>query len=320
MFKNNLLRYTYPKEIFTITSLEFLEIEKARLDIQFLKGLVNLRHFKAIKCDMHGFSEWDLQDTHSNLEILELDFLVYPSSNNAINLELFPNLKHLKITGAISYDYIDSSYFSRPKFRPIETLIFEILNIKKINLSNMVNLKCLDLSYNSNMEVKENTFASLTQLEELYLAYTNLTNFSASFSHLKRLRVLNLSSSSLTRFDKKMFNGLTELRYLDLTRNYFTNMDFMLVLNETFPKLERFRIHVMPITKGDDFFERLIDILSLLAEVFLFFLYFIIILFFEECLLQLLNAFVNFFIWFLLKFKILFDFFLKILLYLVFFY
>ncbi|WP_099354700.1 leucine-rich repeat domain-containing protein [Fredinandcohnia onubensis] len=91
------------------------------------------------------------------------------------------------------------------------------------DVSVLKNLPNLDTLYLNNFTGDPSSLGSLTQLEELVLTSSNLTNQDiANVSTLKNLKRLNLSNNNIT--DISALSGLTQIEELFLIDNQITNV------------------------------------------------------------------------------------------------
>lgn len=94
------------------------------------------------------------------------------------------------------------------------------------NLTNLDNLKDLDLSYNHIRDIDVRTFANMTQLESLKLQQSGLNRLVfGSFSHQPNLKVLDISFNGLRSIDLNMLTAITNLRSLYLEGNNLTEIN-----------------------------------------------------------------------------------------------
>lgn len=100
-------------------------------------------------------------------------------------------------------------------------------------------LKVLDLSSNQLQGMSNETFASMTLLEEPNLAASGLTN---PPSHLlvrqENLKVLNVSCNNLSSIDLRFFSTMKNLAVFDVSGNNLTKLDNFKNPREHFPKLK----------------------------------------------------------------------------------
>lgn len=186
---------------------------------------------------LESFSVYHLQNLkHANLKVLDFSICrLYEFDTKW--LSRLTGLRHLRIrksnlkTIKLNYSFLAN----------LETLSLERNNIDKIDLSKLVNLKSLDLSYNRKLESHRNMFTSQADsLEELNLsavAFSTNKVREASLGQLKQLRVLNLSKNTIRKFEPKMFIGLSNLRELKIKGNPVDKLEPSLAV-KIFPKIE----------------------------------------------------------------------------------
>lgn len=196
---------------------------------------------KLTSLKVNDFFEWDIQLVHENLNVLDIQ-VFYESFK--FTPQLFPNLKHLKITKKIC----KAEIIDLDTLKELETLsLREHMIPMTTNWSNLVNLKYLDLSFCPNLRLTEHTFSGLVNLENLYLSSIGLTNNLQNleiFSNLKRLKILDLSKNNLRKFEKEMFRNQLDLQELDLSGNLrlkrfpFSFILMKMEINKALPNLK----------------------------------------------------------------------------------
>jgi Leucine-rich repeat (LRR) protein len=88
------------------------------------------------------------------------------------------------------------------------------------------NLVNLNLANNPIVDLPENIFARLTQLETLVLGNTNMVGLNIEwFSNLRALKNLNLNGNNLFELPAYLFNNLTSLSYLYIYNNNIRDID-----------------------------------------------------------------------------------------------
>lgn len=130
--------------------------------------------------------------------------------------------------------------FSKNDFSKLKRLNFS--NSQLSNLPMLLNelgpeLQALDLSHIFFDKLNRNTFQRFSNLKELYLSQTNLSDFRYStFYNQRNLRLLDLSYNNLNRIDFYMFvRNFQHLIVLNLEGNNFTDIDT--VTRTHFPNL-----------------------------------------------------------------------------------
>lgn len=83
-------------------------------------------------------------------------------------------------------------------------------------------LVCLKLAHNNLTEIEN--FKNADLLEELHLSFNNITDIKP-ISNLKKLKILRLENA-LNGLDYKALSEMTQLEYLDISYNRFTEIDF----------------------------------------------------------------------------------------------
>ena len=145
-------------------------------------------------------------------------------------------------TWSTTFENHQKRFKDYPFLANLETLSLEQNKIEKIDLSQLVNLKSLNLSNNPKLILSQSTLvAQADTLEELYLSGVSFSNNklgSASLGQLKQLRILNLSNNKIRKFHPKMFIGLSNLRELDISQNPVGKPEQNIVA-KIFPRLEK---------------------------------------------------------------------------------
>ena len=176
---------------------------------------------------------------HENLQVL--DITIYQAySFDAQCLRGLPSLRHFRMTKSL----LKSIKLDYPFLANLETLSLEHNKIENIDLSQLVNLKSLNLSNNPKIFLSQITLAAQAdKLEELYLSGVSFSNNklgSASLGQLKQLRILDLSDNKIRKFHPRMFMGLSNLRELDLSQNPVGKPEQKIV-SKIFPRLEKLK-------------------------------------------------------------------------------
>ena len=124
------------------------------------------------------------------------------------------------------------------KFRLVDKLFENLLNLETLNLSSINNqtqitlndltfyglfkLKQLDLSQNSLYHLKANVFKYLVHLTDLNLYQCHLLSVNRdTFCDLSELESLNLSDNSIEEMDEQHFRDLIKLKTVNLYKNPF---------------------------------------------------------------------------------------------------
>ncbi|XP_062603018.1 toll-like receptor 4 [Saccostrea cucullata] len=91
---------------------------------------------------------------------------------------------------------------------------------------NLTNLKHLDLSNNEVVLLSKNVFQSLSNISNLDLSFNSIDNLVIKFSHMKGLKVLNLTNnrlSSLSETTRRTFDEITNVRNYPITLDLRNN-------------------------------------------------------------------------------------------------
>lgn len=242
----------------SMPSLESFQIERLEsnpnLAYSDLKQLTRLVIFDLDSCFKFLFNlpsglrvlrvnEWSRKATtltclrHSELETLDIENLSVDECGNfdPVCLNDLSALKHLRV----QKNHLERIDLDRLAIQRLSSLSLAWNEIERLDWFKLVNLKSLDLSYNSSLVFESEMFASLEGLEQLFLESVEFDgSVERVFVNMKSLRVLDLSFNLLKAFERKVFEGLTKLTRLDLKYNKLVALDKRLVV-ELFPKLEK---------------------------------------------------------------------------------
>lgn len=189
------------------------------LDIKFDLSLLSFQN-NTIKLDNGEFSQM------KKLRTLELN-----NNNEGVNLnKILSGLEHL-----------DEVFINNPKKLTIEQIfvfLSNLSNLRMINLSycqinelngrlfaNKPNLTHLNLSINY-IELKNDSFEYLTKLKELDLSCNRMELLSDFvFTKLGELERLNLEFNRISELGLRGFSGLKKLKWLNLSKNPIKNIE-----------------------------------------------------------------------------------------------
>lgn len=152
-----------------------------------------------------------IADDFRNVESLYLD--KNPLRNLWFNAE-YTNLKILSLSNSL--DRIDITEINIPSLKTLDLSQNQIAFIHQQMFKNIPFLENLILSKNELLKFP-NLF-HLNNLKRLSLAY-NLINEIENINHLNSLKILNLQGNQINNIDKMAFLKLTELEFLDLSKN-----------------------------------------------------------------------------------------------------
>ena len=158
-------------------------------------------------------------------------------------LLLFPMIIAVEVGVQINNYVINMSYMDETfilesvKFieAPSEKLNLTGLRLGKINdnaFENVMNIKVLDLSNNSFFRLSENTFTNLTNLENLYLSHNKLSRLGKLFVGLSNLKFLDLSRTMIKSLESSDFFGLTKSCVILLRNTTIANISNGVFENE----------------------------------------------------------------------------------------
>ena len=101
----------------------------------------------------------------------------------------------------------------------------QIIEIKEDTFKSLTNLRELSLGNNKITEIKENTFKSLTSLQTLHLCDNQMTEIKEdTFKSLISLKCLYIDNNKMTDLKEDTFKSLTNLQRLNLSHNKITNL------------------------------------------------------------------------------------------------
>lgn len=247
----------------------------------WLRGLAELKDLDLSDClistitfgdHLHGLESLNLSRNKISLidvsfqQLVNLKSLNLSKSGVQINSDIFVDKKELQ--------ELDISYFSDNGLVSLEKDVFkDLVNLTILNLSGnklerlgqgvfayLPNLKWLDLKSN-NLKLKSDTFHGLDKLERLDLSSNSLEKLPVSvFSSLNCLESLNLSHNYNLEINERTFDGLVNLKHVDL---------FMVRLNDRlFFALSEFK-NLLKLIKLADFQDQAEkDIQRKLKEIF----------------------------------------------------
>ena len=110
----------------------------------------------------------------------------------------------------------------------LENLDLSYNNIFQFDLPvlvDLINIHVLNLQFNKIENLEAGMFVKFPKMNELHLEGNYISNIENGCFNLPRLRYLYLSHNSLTRIDKDIFEGLGNLRALDLTFNRIAKIE-----------------------------------------------------------------------------------------------
>lgn len=130
----------------------------------------------------------------------------------------------------LTQDILLQNGYSKTSLK-LDLSFFDIQTIEISAFKKFTQITEIDLYGNIIRELEQGIFENLNHLEILNLGYNNI-NFNKS-KHLKsetfkgaiNLIDLKLNSFGIEFIDSFGFNGLTNLRYLDLSQNYLRSLD-----------------------------------------------------------------------------------------------
>lgn len=136
----------------------------------------------------------------------------------------FANLRHL----IFSRNHISTVEFDYDFLSQIESICLDLNNLESLDFafSRFSNLKSLNLSDNSRLRLNSEVFYGLDKLEELFISsvghsrrFSSYNKLKDVFQNLNNLKTLDISSNYLTQLDAEMFLSTPNLIKLDLSGN-----------------------------------------------------------------------------------------------------
>ncbi|KAL6450405.1 CYR1 Adenylate cyclase [Candida maltosa Xu316] len=205
---------TLPSELFKLTKLSSLSIYSNNL--QTLPSSIGaLKHLKYLDLHSNNLKTlpdqiWDLSGL-SSLNVASNNLTSFPKAPYAV-------MKRLSSSAA-------NAATSEQKSSLADSLMTLILADNRLGddcfdeISFLVSLKLLNVSYNDLIEIPPNTISRLTRLSDLYLSGNELTNLPGEdLEHLKSLRLLYLNNNKLVSLPAEL-SKLINLQHLDVGSN-----------------------------------------------------------------------------------------------------
>ncbi|NWH55998.1 CD180 protein, partial [Geococcyx californianus] len=143
-----------------------------------------------------------------------------------ISSAAFPSLTHLNIKGNLQVLQLGSGCLEKlAKLQHLDLSRSHVESYSCCNeaLSGLSSLQYLNLSHNIKLHLQDMLIKDSPNLELLDLAFTplHINSSQGPFRNLHLLRVLNLSSCHINNTIQQLFQGLENLRLLDLSQNNF---------------------------------------------------------------------------------------------------
>lgn len=150
----------------------------------------------------------------------------------------FPNLTLIYIHNNENLEVEENAFSDLPHLR---ILSLQGLNIPKLTGKTFENLNLKRLSMvKCNIEVvDEDSFSSMTNLEEINLSSNKIKEFvQGTFKGLHKLKELSVQNNDLGNLDVTKLDPLPSLEYVDLCDNKMTKLQTERI-KELFPKLQK---------------------------------------------------------------------------------
>ncbi|XP_069736130.1 CD180 antigen isoform X2 [Phaenicophaeus curvirostris] len=227
----------------------FHMMEKIYISPDVLQGLCNisvtdlylqLRHFRNLNATtfqcLTKLRKLDLTHTHlsmlppgiSGMSLL-VELVVNANSFKHlcnISSAAFPSLTHLNIKGNL--EVLQLGYGCLEKLAKLQHLDLSKSRVESFDccdkaLRGLSSLQYLNLSHNTKLHLPDVLIRDSANLELLDLAFTplHINTSQGPFRNLHLLQVLNLSSTHINISLQHLFQGLENLRLLDLSQNNF---------------------------------------------------------------------------------------------------
>lgn len=189
---------------------------------------------------LHKLNHFDIHDN----PIVGLDHIVVDS--------IYTNIRNISCGGAyigIRTEKLLASH-NRIEYVIVESASKNVVELDLAvnrlvafaNLTELLNLRELDISDNQITDIGLNSFASMTKLVDLRLKNSGLSMVDFGlFSHKPKLKVLDISFNRLGEIDLNMFTALPNVRSLYLEGNSIVEMDMSGIRN-FFPLLSKIGI------------------------------------------------------------------------------
>ncbi|KAM9826891.1 uncharacterized protein ACB057_013822 [Neosynchiropus ocellatus] len=115
----------------------------------------------------------------------------------------------------------------------------KLTKIQVVHFKNLTALRQLEMNRNYISLIEPGSFADLTSLEELNLNNNKLRQLADIFEGLRNLKVLRLTSNSITTVSATAFKPLKNLAFLDLSFNRLQNIDKFQLIVQHLPYLQK---------------------------------------------------------------------------------
>lgn len=145
-------------------------------------------------------AKWDLFAEHKSLKRLKL------SGYNNVSLRQFPQKLFNNQT---LRDSLHDVILSDLQFKTLPTGAFK----------NMGQVRLIEISLGSRMEIQENAFDNLTSLEKIVMTKNNITKLPRMFRNVSSLREIYFEDNNIVTFERGVFKPLKNLNYLTLDNN-----------------------------------------------------------------------------------------------------
>jgi len=219
-------------------SVQQLELGRVKLTqemVNALSKLTNLNSLSLFKTEISEELDFSKFTNLKNLSFLEIDYdeSYYSSPANYVQGNILMNFKFLKKLIIRGGNFDNNSLNGIIYMTKLEEL--ELINASftdNTNFSSLKNLKdltALNIKCNGKLKSFSSNFSYLTNLKRLSLSNCDTTiptssDSSLTWTNLKNLETLSLSSNSPTTFDLKNLGDIPSLKYVYLFNNKYTTI------------------------------------------------------------------------------------------------
>ena len=209
-----------------LTSLNSsISSKNSSLENDTFKGFEQIRKLKLKFGSIRYLSKYFFDDL-TNLEHLDLS-----DNFNNFQHDLFIKLKNLTtldLSQTESFEAYSSFSFNFKQMKHLDLSFISSIKLNRKIFKNLTNLETLNLrSINGcdKIPLNDQLFYGLINLKQLDLSYNSINHLNANvFKHLVNLIELDLSECELTSVDLNAFRGLSKLESLDLLQNRIEEM------------------------------------------------------------------------------------------------
>ena len=153
----------------------------------------------------------DVSDSDSEVEKKNIEEITIKNCNleNVYLSEIFPNINVLKLYNC----KVDFNFYESFNFKTLSELYFDKLNFVDFNLNEIIYKILANDALVQNLRV-------LSFAKNKICTFNLLKYSKGKIVEFKELKILNLANNKISFFDGFSFNGLKDLKVLDLSYNY----------------------------------------------------------------------------------------------------